>query len=144
MSANDKQVGGEHYKAEYQHWDFVCDTNMHYLLGCATKYLCRYKEKNGLQDLEKAKHYIQKAKEVDLEPMLDDVVDTMWDKKLMVPHPHPLVQKLQRLIPFNSNCSDIEGQRIMAFINIFCGNWDWAVDRINDVIELEYGGDHAA
>lgn len=63
MKANDRQVGGEHYKKGYQHWDFVCDTGMHYLLGCATKYLTRWREKNGLEDLEKPIHYLEKATE---------------------------------------------------------------------------------
>jgi hypothetical protein len=68
MSANDKQVGGDHYRSEYQHWDFVCDMKLHYLLGNATKYVARYKKKNGLQDLEKAKHYIEKAKQKNVKP----------------------------------------------------------------------------
>ena len=63
MPANDRQVGGEHYIKKYQHWDFVCDTGMHYLLGCATKYVTRWREKNGLEDLEKPIHYLEKAVE---------------------------------------------------------------------------------
>lgn len=61
-----KQVGGKHYKNEhffYQHWSMVIDTNMHYLLGCATKYISRWRDKNGLEDLEKSIHYIEKADE---------------------------------------------------------------------------------
>ncbi len=60
MSANNRQVGGDHYKGTYQHWDFVVETQMHYLLGCATKYVTRHRKKNGKEDLEKAKHYIEK------------------------------------------------------------------------------------
>lgn len=64
QTANDRQVGGDHYqKKEYQHWDWVCDINLHYLLGCATKYVARWRDKNGVQDLEKALHYIDKAEE---------------------------------------------------------------------------------
>lgn len=63
-SANDRQVGGDHYqKKEYQHWDWVCDINLHYLLACATKYVARWRDKNGIQDLEKATHYLDKAVE---------------------------------------------------------------------------------
>lgn len=68
MSANDTQVGGDHYKGEYQHWDFVCDTGMHYLLGCATKYISRWRKKNGVEDLKKALHYVEKACERHLPP----------------------------------------------------------------------------
>lgn len=72
-SANDRQHGGDHYKKrEYQHWDFVCDIGLHYLLGCATKYVARWKDKNGREDLEKAVHYIEKAQERRVAPPVMD------------------------------------------------------------------------
>lgn len=60
--ANDHQVGGEHYMmgGDVQHWDFVTQNNLNYLEGCATKYVSRWKKKHGRQDLEKARHYVQK------------------------------------------------------------------------------------
>lgn len=58
---NEIQVGGQHYKTEYQHWDFVLDTNQDYLIGNATKYVARHAKKNGREDLLKAHHYINKA-----------------------------------------------------------------------------------
>lgn len=67
MKANDMQVGGTHYQREYQHWDMVTDTGMHYLLGCATKYIARWPNKNA-DDLIKATHYLQKAMECDILP----------------------------------------------------------------------------
>lgn len=63
MDANKNQVGGTHYNTEYQHWDLVEAIEMPYLEGNATKYLSRWRKKNGVQDLEKAKHYIQKRLE---------------------------------------------------------------------------------
>ena len=64
MSANDTQVGGLHYKSEYQHWDWVFDTDQHYLIACATKYVSRWRSKNGVEDLEKSCHYLAKAQEL--------------------------------------------------------------------------------
>lgn len=58
--ANDYQVGGGHYRSSYIHWDWVLDTNQGYLEGNATKYVSRARKKNGLQDLEKADHYVAK------------------------------------------------------------------------------------
>ena len=59
---NSRQVAGDHYrKLEYQHWDWVVDDNLPYLLGCATKYVARWRDKNGAQDLEKAVHYLDKS-----------------------------------------------------------------------------------
>lgn len=62
-SANEKQIGGEHYKSEYQHWDFVKDLELPYLHGCATKYVTRAFKKNGEEDLRKAIHYVDKILE---------------------------------------------------------------------------------
>ena len=58
---NVKQVGGDHYSAEYQHWDWCADTGMPYLEGTASKYLTRWKKKGGNLDLEKALSYVNKA-----------------------------------------------------------------------------------
>ena len=59
-SANEIQVGGDHYRSVYQHWDWVTDLNIHYLVACSTKYLTRWRKKNGLEDLEKSLHYMVK------------------------------------------------------------------------------------
>lgn len=64
-NANARQVGGSHYQSEYQHWDFVrlCLGNR-YLEGCFSKYVARHRKKNGLQDLGKALHYLDKIIEL--------------------------------------------------------------------------------
>lgn len=62
--ANSKQIGGEHYKSAYAHWDWSEDVGLPSLLYASTKYLTRWRKKNGIQDLEKAKHYIDKHIEV--------------------------------------------------------------------------------
>jgi hypothetical protein len=67
-SANDRQVAGDHYKVfeGEQHWDRIWRLyGRGYFIGCATKYLERYPFKNGIQDLEKAKHFIEKLIELD-------------------------------------------------------------------------------
>lgn len=65
-SADDKQVGGSHYKNKpIEVWDFVHQNGLGYLAGNAVKYLSRYKEKNGVEDLRKAIHYIEKLIEVE-------------------------------------------------------------------------------
>ena len=61
MSINDNQVGGSHYKeSKIQHWDFVWDNDLDYFQGQITKYVTRWKKKNGLEDLRKAEHFLQK------------------------------------------------------------------------------------
>lgn len=58
---NDTQVGGVHYKASYETWDFTLDVvDGCFFLGNAIKYVSRWRKKNGKEDLAKAKHYLQK------------------------------------------------------------------------------------
>jgi hypothetical protein len=53
------QEGGSHYKKmQIQPVEFIHKNNIGYLEGCVIKYLCRHREKGGLLDLKKAKHYI--------------------------------------------------------------------------------------
>jgi hypothetical protein len=66
--ANANQVGGDHYRNKaIQPWDYITSNNLGYLEGCVIKYVSRYKEKGGIQDLQKAAHYLQKLMEVENE-----------------------------------------------------------------------------
>lgn len=60
MEANARQIGGNHYKTKFEHWDLIEDYGLGYLEGCATKYISRWRKKDGLRDLEKAVHYVDK------------------------------------------------------------------------------------
>lgn len=64
-SANERQHGGDHYGGgEYQHWDWVTDIRLSYLLATASKYVGRWRKKGVPKlDLEKALHYLDKAAE---------------------------------------------------------------------------------
>lgn len=63
--ANDRQVGGEHYRSPIQHWDYVLANDIPYLEAQIIKYITRHKKKNGLQDLAKAHHFLDKLIEVE-------------------------------------------------------------------------------
>lgn len=81
--ANKTQVGGSHYhKAQIQHWDFAASQNFDYFQGQVTKYVTRWKEKNGLQDLEKAMHFLQKYIEVEKSKALPKAVDIDLNKAM--------------------------------------------------------------
>ena len=58
-NAFDTQVGGDHYK-DYaiQPLAFIEANNLSFAEGCVIKYLLRHKQKGGIEDLKKAKHYI--------------------------------------------------------------------------------------
>ena len=54
-----RQVGGNHYKKAIQPWDIINEWNLNYWAGNIIKYVLRYPYKNGVEDLEKAKHYLE-------------------------------------------------------------------------------------
>lgn len=60
MSALDKQVDGDHYKTQkIQPVEYIHANNLDFFEGNVVKYVTRWRKKNGLADLEKAKHYIE-------------------------------------------------------------------------------------
>jgi hypothetical protein len=60
MKSFKKQVGGNHYKKyAIQPVEFIVKNNIGFVEGNVIKYILRFKEKGGVQDLLKAKHYIE-------------------------------------------------------------------------------------
>ena len=68
LSANQRQVGGQHYKAlQPEPWDVIASWECDYFVGSAIKYLARCRLKNNtVEDLRKAQHFIEKAIEIEL------------------------------------------------------------------------------
>lgn len=65
-TANAKQIAGNHYKVvKYQPWDVVHDWELGYFDGTALKYISRWRRKNGVEDLKKAIHFLEKLIEVE-------------------------------------------------------------------------------
>ena len=65
MPANERQVGGVHYKRQHiQHWDYVLSNRVPYMEAQILKYISRHRFKNGVEDLKKAQHFIEKLIEV--------------------------------------------------------------------------------
>jgi hypothetical protein len=64
--ANDVQHGGDHYKRfkGFEPWDVITAWELGYLDGTALKYISRWRHKNGVEDLKKAIHFLQKTIEV--------------------------------------------------------------------------------
>lgn len=74
--ANETQHGGSHYKnLAVQPWDFIDGNNIPFLEGSAIKYLSRWRDKGGVQDLRKAIHFIEKRIELEeTKALLDNAV----------------------------------------------------------------------
>ncbi len=57
--ALDSQIGGTHYKDfAIQPIEFIHKNKISFAAGNFIKYVCRYAAKDGVKDLEKARHYI--------------------------------------------------------------------------------------
>lgn len=55
----DRQIGGNHYKKHsIQPFDVIIEYNLNFFEGNILKYLLRHREKNGIEDLKKAQHYL--------------------------------------------------------------------------------------
>jgi hypothetical protein len=53
------QVGGDHYKSlKIQPVEYIHANGIGYFEGNVIKYVSRWRSKNGIKDLEKARHYI--------------------------------------------------------------------------------------
>jgi Protein of unknwon function (DUF3310) len=60
MSALENQIGGIHYKNNaIQPVEYIHANHLGYCEGNVIKYVSRWKQKNGIPDLEKAKHYLE-------------------------------------------------------------------------------------
>ena len=60
MSAIDKQIGGDHYKGmAIQPIEYIQANKLRFIEGNIVKYISRWREKNGIEDLKKIKHYVE-------------------------------------------------------------------------------------
>ena len=67
------QIGGKHYQKAVEPWDAMEAWMSHeefagFLRGNAIKYLARYKDKGGVEDLRKARHYLDKLIDHEMGP----------------------------------------------------------------------------
>jgi hypothetical protein len=59
VSAFKEQVAGSHYKdLAIQPAEFIHKNGIGYMEGAVIKYLTRWRNKNGVEDLKKARHYL--------------------------------------------------------------------------------------
>ena len=67
MSALNNQVGGSHYKNnKIQPVEYIYANNLGYCEGAVIKYISRWRNKNGIEDLNKAIHFIQLLIELEI------------------------------------------------------------------------------
>jgi len=69
--ALETQIGGDHYSSmKIQPMEFSMANNLNACQHTAIKYICRYKDKNGIEDIDKAIHTLELLKELEYGAML--------------------------------------------------------------------------
>lgn len=65
-SSLEEQVGGKHYRSmKIQPAEFINENKLLFAEGNAIKYICRHSRKGGIEDIDKAIHYLEMIKERD-------------------------------------------------------------------------------
>ena len=59
INLDNKQIGGDHYKLPIQPIEYIVKNNLGYREGNVIKYVTRYKNKGGVEDIKKAIHYLE-------------------------------------------------------------------------------------
>lgn len=53
------QVGGDHYKnMKIQPAEYIVGNGLGWVEGCVVKYVSRWRDKGGVEDLKKARHFL--------------------------------------------------------------------------------------
>ena len=67
MSALDSQVGGNHYKdMAIQPIEYIHRNGLGFIEGCVVKYVSRWRSKGGIEDLKKARHFLDMLIEMEM------------------------------------------------------------------------------
>jgi len=68
-----KQIGGSHYKSfAIEPWTFIQENELNPFQANVIRYTCRYKNKGGIQDLQKIIHYCEM--EIDFIKKKEDLI----------------------------------------------------------------------
>jgi len=62
--SKEKVVHPNHYNRGIEMWDYAHSHNLDFFEGNIVKYVTRWKDKNGIEDLKKAKQYLDKLIEL--------------------------------------------------------------------------------
>jgi len=78
MSTDDpylKQIAGTHYmKMVIQPAEFINKNKLPFAEGNAIKYICRHSAKGGVEDINKAIHYLEMIRERDYPKIIEEEV----------------------------------------------------------------------
>lgn len=120
MKATDVQIGGSHYKdMAMQPIELIVTLRCSFIQGCIIKYISRYKNKNGAQDIRKCIHYAQLAIELGDKRRCNDKALSMNINRYILKNKLTILQ--QRII-------------IQAVYN----NYTQVIQYCKELLQLEY------
>ncbi len=68
--ALDRQVGGKHYRdMAIQPAEYIMRNGIRFAEGCVIKYVSRWRDKGGVEDLRKAIHFLEMLIEYEIDPV---------------------------------------------------------------------------
>jgi len=68
--ALDRQVGGKHYREmAIQPAEYIMRNGIRFAEGCVIKYVSRWRDKGGVEDLRKAIHFLEMLIEYEVNPV---------------------------------------------------------------------------
>jgi hypothetical protein len=116
---NDRQVAGNHYVNQYQHWDMAAEFfGPGYFKGQVTKYVTRWRKKNGVQDLLKAQHFMEKMVSVDWGGLGWEIVGTQSLSLMFYAEANDLTPLEQSVVNAVARCADVpEMEYALAQLN---------------------------
>ena len=77
--ALDTQIGGTHYKdMAIQPLEYIVANKLSFCEGNVVKYVSRWRNKNGIEDLRKARQYIDMLIEQAVDPTMDEEEMIEW------------------------------------------------------------------
>lgn len=121
----DIQVGGNHYKGlKMQPAELIASLGLDFFSGNILKYISRYKNKGGLEDLRKAEHYVMLK--MDLLPEHKSVKDDELYKSLAMLGKYCVVNKLSEKV-------------YIILCELLRNDLKSLQFDLNDLIEREYG-----
>ena len=124
MKATDRQVGGDHYKTGMQPLELATQLNLNPFQLKIVKYVTRYKSKNGRQDLEKAVHIAEMAKELKPKNFIWSGAN-LWNAEDTMDN------------YFKSN--NIQPLAVNAMNASLYDEWNTVIENVNELINQEYG-----
>ena len=118
------QIGGNHYlQFKFQPTDFIHKIDLNFCQGNVIKYVCRYKFKNGKEDLFKALHYAEMLKDYYLKGYPSRFILTDINKAVVMDfiYANELLHVQSRVIH-----------------SVVKNDYNFTIQAIKELIELEY------